>query len=347
MTKPTHTLSADADASPSALETKVSAQLLADLKAVAMSPAAYDNAVRQIQTGAATVVVDIPTHLVAWSRFANRNRDAFKTEEFFELKDAIARSGGNTVPIAVRALTFAPQPMAGSDEPAYEIVFGHRRHQACRELGLPVRAILLKQISDRDLAHAMYNENEARSSLTPFEAGTMYETWRQQGLYKGVNEISRAIGRSPADVSRALRIVNLPEAIISAFESPLQLQYRDADEIGRLLALNEDAVLEAAKSISELGGKVSRSEVLKRLALAADKEGVGSSNTCRKVPLAAGDRKLGIATWDTDGAGVIRLVPGLTPDAQQKVEEALAKLVARELAAAKRSADTAKAAATK
>lgn len=175
----------------------------------------------------------------------------------------------------------------------------------------------------------------------------MYKTWLQQDLYTGQNEIARAIRRSPADISRALSVVDLPDEIVAAFRSPLELQYRDADAIKRLLQLNEPAVMEAAKTIADQERKLSRSEVLKTLALAAQNEGVGSSNTPRKTPLTAGDRKLGIATWDTEGAGVIRLAPGLTADAQRKVEESLAKLIARELASVNKLAANTKAAATK
>ena len=66
------------------------------------------------------------------SRWANRHPDSFSTAEFARLKQDIELAGGNVQPISVRAL---------SDQPGkYEIVFGHRRHRACSELGIPVLA---------------------------------------------------------------------------------------------------------------------------------------------------------------------------------------------------------------
>ena len=68
------------------------------------------------------------------SRWANRHPDAFRTAEFARLKQDIELAGGNVQPISVRPLI---------DQPGrYEIVFGHRRHRACAELGLAVLATI-------------------------------------------------------------------------------------------------------------------------------------------------------------------------------------------------------------
>ena len=68
------------------------------------------------------------------SRWANRHPDSFSTAEFARLKQDIELAGGNVQPISVRVLI---------DQPGrYEIVFGHRRHRACSELGIPVLATI-------------------------------------------------------------------------------------------------------------------------------------------------------------------------------------------------------------
>ena len=73
------------------------------------------------------------------SKWANRHEASFLTAEFQELKAEIAAAGGNVQPIKVRPV----QVLNGSTPPtdaAYELIFGHRRHRACLDLGVSVLA---------------------------------------------------------------------------------------------------------------------------------------------------------------------------------------------------------------
>src|SRR5688572_24215707 len=67
------------------------------------------------------------------TRWANRHALSFSTPSFARLKASIELAGGNTQPILVRKT---------EADDGYEVVFGHRRHRACLELGLPVLAVL-------------------------------------------------------------------------------------------------------------------------------------------------------------------------------------------------------------
>ena len=98
--------------------------------------------------------------VVVPSRWANRHPDSFSTAEFARLKQDIELAGGNVQPISVRVL---------NDQPGrYEIVFGHRRHRACSELGIPVLATIdTSAVSDHELFSAMDRENRERADLSP------------------------------------------------------------------------------------------------------------------------------------------------------------------------------------
>ncbi|HSG95110.1 MAG TPA: ParB N-terminal domain-containing protein, partial [Afifellaceae bacterium] len=85
------------------------------------------------------------------SEFANRHPDQFKTAAYETLKRDIAGTEGNVEAILVR-------PIAGNQAHDYEVVFGHRRHRACLELGIPVLA-LISEVSDAELWIAMFAEN--------------------------------------------------------------------------------------------------------------------------------------------------------------------------------------------
>lgn len=73
----------------------------------------------------------IDPKLIIRSKWANRHDLSFTGPEFDGLKEDISAQGGNVQPIKVRHL------MGETDK--YEIVFGHRRHQACLELGIEVQ----------------------------------------------------------------------------------------------------------------------------------------------------------------------------------------------------------------
>src|SRR4051812_8785955 len=60
------------------------------------------------------------------SKFANRIERSFEGTSFEAFKQEILSAGGNVQPIKVRRI--GPE--------SYEVVFGHRRHRACLELGL-------------------------------------------------------------------------------------------------------------------------------------------------------------------------------------------------------------------
>src|SRR5690606_26125628 len=118
-----------------------------------------------------------PQQIVA-SKWANRDQTHFQTDAFARLKSEIENAGGNVQPIKVRALA------GGAGEGArWEIVFGHRRHRACLELGLPVLAMVQQDMKDADLFVEMERENRERADLSAWEQGVMYMRALEQGLF--------------------------------------------------------------------------------------------------------------------------------------------------------------------
>lgn len=54
-------------------------------------------------------------------------------------------------------------------------MFGHRRHQACLELGIPVLAVIWdKPLSAQAHFLAMERENRDRTDLSAYESGMSY-----------------------------------------------------------------------------------------------------------------------------------------------------------------------------
>lgn len=304
------------------------------------APKAFAHLQRALATEPSQYVLLVPTHLIQRSRFANRSEAAFNTEAFQELKQSIRSSGGNSQPIIIRPVTFSPLSASsaadpGVDDPLYEIVAGHRRYQCCRELGLPVKALLVPKMSDAELIVVMHNENHARASLTPWEFGEMIKSCLDQGIYPSIRAMARSIGRDAADLSRAHALTKLPQIILQTFETPMALQYKDAEVINRALEANNEAVLAAAEEIGSGDKKLSRAEVLQKLAHAATTGvGDGSTNTPRKMPLRVGTKDIGSIAWDANGQTIVRFTQSMTTHAQEELQEALTKFLERILRAA-------------
>ena len=153
------------------------------------------------------------------SQWANRHADSFAGADFEALKQEIATSGGNVQPIKVR-----PIP-SGQHAGKFEVVFGHRRHKACLDLGIPVFA-LVEPIDDRGLFVEMDRENRQRADLRPFEQGEMYRRALSLGLFPSMRKLAEEIGVPVSQVSRAYQIASLPAEILAAFSSPLDIQFR-------------------------------------------------------------------------------------------------------------------------
>lgn len=183
----------------------------------------------------------IDARLVEISRWSNRHDDSFKNADFKKLKADIELAGGN-----VQAIKVCPIP--GSDPQRYEIVFGHRRHRACLELNMPVLA-LIETVSAQELFVQMDRENRQRADLRPYEQGEMYRRALVGGLYPTASSLAYAIGASPINISRAIKIVSLPQEVLNAFPSRLDLQYRWADPLSDAAEKNRDDLIAKAQSI--------------------------------------------------------------------------------------------------
>jgi ParB family chromosome partitioning protein len=187
------------------------------------------------------------------SRWANRHEHSFSDSDFELLRQEIANAGGNVQPIKVRRVNDAPYE--------FEIIFGHRRHQACLELGLPVLA-LVDNVSDVDLFVEMDRENRSRKDLAPWEQGLMYRRALNQGLFPSNRKLAETVGVDLSAVGKALALADLPLAVIEAFPSPLELQYRWAKPLADALAADPEGVFARLSQFKESNVKRSAKDVL-------------------------------------------------------------------------------------
>ncbi|MDM0067052.1 ParB/RepB/Spo0J family partition protein [Variovorax sp. J31P207] len=186
--------------------------------------------------------------LITASKWANRDASHFQTEAFTRLKEEIASAGGNVQPIKVRAIEGA---RPGS--PQFEVVFGHRRHRACLELGIPVQALIESDMKDVDLFVEMERENREREDLSAWEQGVMYMRALEQGLFPSAKQLAAAIDRDLGNIGKAMALAKLPSQVVRAFGSPLNLQFRWATALKDAHQRDPEGLLAAAR---ELAAKV-------------------------------------------------------------------------------------------
>jgi ParB family chromosome partitioning protein len=194
------------------------------------------------------------------SRWANRELAHFSTESFAQLKSEIASAGGNVQPIKVRPLKSAE----GAPE-TFEIVYGHRRHRACLELGVPVLALVQNAMADTDLFVEMERENRNRADLSAWEQGTMYMRALEMGLFPSAKQLASAIDRDTGNIGRAMALAKLPSEVVAAFGSPLNLQFRWATPLKDAHQRDPEGLLEAARALAQREPRPSPAEVFAAL----------------------------------------------------------------------------------
>lgn len=251
------------------------------------------------------------------SRWANRDERNYTTPEYLELKREIQAKGRNVQPIKVR-------PVLVDGETAYEIVFGHRRHRACLELGLAVLA-MIEEMSEVDLFVEMEFENRNRLDPSPWEQGVMYLRALKEGLYPSNTKLAEAIHRDASDVGKAISLAKLPPAIVEAFPSPLDLQFRWAKPLSDLLQADPDLAIKRAKDLKSQGEGRNAKAVFEALIAPAQSSGAANAPSTRTV-LVQG-KEVGEVRFGRKGEVTVKLSAGSLPKGHDKFVEGLQKLL--------------------
>lgn len=112
----------------------------------------------QAQIEAGEVIVEIDAERIR-PAFIRDRLDDHGGADFAELRESL-RVTGQIIPVLVR-----PHPEDGA---LYQLAFGHRRVEALRQLGRPVKAIV-RMLSDDELVVAQGQENTERKDLSFIE----------------------------------------------------------------------------------------------------------------------------------------------------------------------------------
>ena len=134
-------------------------------------------------------------------------RKKFNDEAINNLADSI-KEHGILQPVLVR-------PM---DDGSYQIVAGERRWRAARRLGLDEIPVVIKELSDFESAQIALIENLQRENLNPVEEAMGYKELIEK-FDMTQDAVAKTVGRSRSYIANAVRILALPERIISLLEN--------------------------------------------------------------------------------------------------------------------------------
>lgn len=275
--------------------------------------AAPDGTAAEIETALAEgkAILEVDTALIDDTRW--RDRAALSTDDpgFQALVDSI-RQHGQIAPIALRR----------QDGGRYDIVFGHRRAQACRLLGLQVRAVVMAR-DDRALVIAMLVENQARQDLSPIERAAAYQRILDGNLFDRAT-LAEILGVSQRQVINILTLNRLDHAVLDALGDARALSLNVGMRLAATLekASNGPSAEALGKARSRSGDANSRARLLiaetDRIAKAVDIDQsmvVSDAHGRRYARLTRSGSQL-----------VLRFQPGLDPDVLQELARRVPEL---------------------
>jgi ParB family chromosome partitioning protein len=96
----------------------------------------------------------------------------------------------------------------------YELIAGERRWRAVQRLGWPTVSAVIKDVDDQTLLTLALVENLQRDDLSPIDEAQGYRRLMEEFALSQV-EVARAVGRHRATVANLLRLLKLPEEVLS------------------------------------------------------------------------------------------------------------------------------------
>ena len=103
-----------------------------------------------------------------------------------------------------------------------ELIFGARRLFIARHLNKPL-LVELRELTDAEAFVAMDIENRQRLDVSPYERGLNYLQCLRSKLFRSQEEIARVLKVSPSQVSRLIKLAQLPTVVVAAFRSPTEI----------------------------------------------------------------------------------------------------------------------------
>lgn len=132
------------------------------------------------------------------------------------------------------------------------IVIGHRRFEAAKLAKLATVPVCIRSLTEPQRIEAMAVENGQRQDLTPLAEARTYRQLVNLGYSQ--RKLATRLGRSQAQISRRLALLELPEPAAQAVDAGA-MRIEDAVELSKL-AEAPSRMAEVLEQHSEQGGRI-------------------------------------------------------------------------------------------
>ena len=187
---------------------------------------------KEMVDGSAIPCKELDPATVLPTPFENRDEKSFDPEHDRDFKSLLAdirSKGGNTVPGCVRPL---PSPQG---KYLYEAVYGHRRHRACLQAGVPFKA-LIADLSDEEAVLLQQTENTHSKKLSAIERGRQISSYlvrfRNHATGRATDGslqlLAEALKTDTKQVSRYALIGSIPDDVLALIPDTRDIPYRPA-----------------------------------------------------------------------------------------------------------------------
>lgn len=198
-------------------------------------------------------------------------------EGFEGLKDSI-RDGGQQVPILIRRSKTA--------EGRYEAIYGRRRLQACRELGIKVRANV-QDVDDATALLAKGLENAARRNLSFYEKARFAQAIQTAG--HDTTTVRQVLNLSASGLSHLSKVTqNVPAKVGDMIGAAPKSGRPRWTELADLFAAGKLTEAVALDMLKRLTGAANADERLERLIKEATKRGTKTSPKAEETTVVEG-----------------------------------------------------------
>ena len=235
---------------------------------------------------AGETVVEIDPAAIEPSPFADRLSEGAANDPDFEALKASMAEHGQQVPVLVRPHADRAKAARG----LYQIAYGHRRVQAARALGRPVRAVV-RTLDDAALVLAQGKENAERRALSFIERAFFARALTGHGFDRATVQAALAVHKS--EMTRLLQVAEaVPPHIVRAIGPAPRAGRPRWMELGALLARDtgghaDDEIASAAFRAADSDARFQR--LFDRLKAAARwRSTPASGQGARRISVAGG-----------------------------------------------------------
>ncbi|WNJ87953.1 plasmid partitioning protein RepB [Bosea sp. 685] len=230
-------------------------------------------------------LAELNAELIDPSPFPDRLPDD-GSAAFDDFKRSIAEDG-QRVPVQVRPHPDAPE--------RYQVIYGHRRVRAARELGIPVKA-LVRQLTDTDLVVSQGLENASRQDLSWIEKAVFAR--QMEGAGVRARDIRGALSIDDPELARMRSVWRaVPSDMIIAIGRAPKVGRPRWVELAALLAADPVKITTAWKILSADKVRAELSDVRFQIVLGSLADANKSTEAFNLEMAAGGGRSVGKAVF--------------------------------------------------